>query len=85
MSNPALEALVLAVSICGGQAPFARAIGAEPQQVWNWLNRPGARVRAEYCPAIERATNRRVKCEQLRPDVDWAYLREQVKEEAGAN
>ncbi len=25
--------------------------------------------------AIERETNRAVTCEELRPDVDWAYLR----------
>jgi len=26
-------------------------------------------------PAIERATKGAVRCEELRPDVDWAYLR----------
>ena len=25
--------------------------------------------------AIERESKRKVRCEQLRPDVDWAYLR----------
>ena len=25
--------------------------------------------------AIERESNRTVRCEQLRPDVDWAYIR----------
>lgn len=30
---------------------------------------------ADHCPAIERATNGAVRCEELRPDVDWAYLR----------
>lgn len=24
---------------------------------------------------LEKATNKRVLCEQLRPDVDWSYLR----------
>lgn len=32
-------------------------------------------VPAERCPAIERATNGQVRCEDLRPDVDWAVLR----------
>lgn len=32
-------------------------------------------VPAERCPAIERATGGAVRCEDLRPDVDWAYLR----------
>jgi DNA-binding transcriptional regulator YdaS (Cro superfamily) len=34
-----------------------------------------ARVPAEYCPRIERATNGAVRCEDLRPDVDWGFLR----------
>lgn len=38
---------------------------------------PWCRIPAEYCPSIERLVNRAVTCEQLRPDVDWAYLREQ--------
>ena len=28
---------------------------------------------AEYCPLIEKATG--VRCEELRPDVEWAVLR----------
>ncbi|WP_343928672.1 helix-turn-helix domain-containing protein [Pigmentiphaga daeguensis] len=34
------------------------------------------RVPAERCPTIERATDGAVRCEDLRPDVDWAYLRQ---------
>lgn len=33
------------------------------------------KVPAERCPAIEKATAGAVTCEELRPDVDWAYLR----------
>lgn len=29
----------------------------------------------ELCIAIERESKREVTCEELRPDVDWAYLR----------
>jgi hypothetical protein len=36
---------------------------------------PGRRVPAEHCPVIERMTNGEVRCEDLRPDVDWAQLR----------
>ena len=32
-------------------------------------------IAAEHCPRIERATDGMVRCEQLRPDVDWGYLR----------
>ncbi len=30
---------------------------------------------AELCIEIEKATSGEVRCEDLRPDVDWAYLR----------
>jgi hypothetical protein len=36
---------------------------------------PGRRVPADHCPTIERLTNGEVRCEDLRPDVDWAQLR----------
>lgn len=32
-------------------------------------------IPAERCPEIEKATNGAVTCEELRPDVDWSYLR----------
>lgn len=73
-----MDALQQAVDIAGGQAALASAIGVKQQHVWNWLNRDGAKVPAEYCPAIELATRekgRAVLCEQLRPDVAWKVLR----------
>jgi DNA-binding transcriptional regulator YdaS (Cro superfamily) len=42
--------------------------------VWQWLD-DGRKVPAEHCPAIERATDGAVRCEELRPDIDWAVLR----------
>lgn len=43
--------------------------------IYQWAN--GRRqVPAERCPAIERATAGAVRCEELRPDVQWAVLRE---------
>lgn len=58
----------------GSQARLARAVGAAPALVHQWLNnkRP---VAAEWCPKIERATVGAVRCEDLLPAVDWAYLR----------
>ena len=41
-----------------------------PQAVHKWNVVP-----AERCPAIEKATGGKVRCEDLRPDVDWQYLR----------
>ncbi|MBR0568383.1 helix-turn-helix domain-containing protein [Azoarcus sp. L1K30] len=56
------------------QAKLAKAIGVPPVLVHQWAHgkRP---VPAERCPAIEKETGGEVRCEDLRPDVDWAYLR----------
>lgn len=56
------------------KADFARAINVSDALLYQWLNeiRP---IAAQHCPSIERATNGAVRCEVLRPDVDWAYLR----------
>lgn len=59
---------------------MASALGVKQPTVSEWL-RGDRRVPAERCPAIERATRERgqpVMCEELRPDVDWGVLREQV-------
>ena len=53
---------------------LAAALGIAPSVVSQWKN--GVRqVPAEHCPSVEKATNGAVRCEDLRPDVDWAYLR----------
>lgn len=35
----------------------------------------GQRLKAEVCINIDRESARAVTCEELRPDIDWAYLR----------
>jgi DNA-binding transcriptional regulator YdaS (Cro superfamily) len=35
----------------------------------------GQRIGEKLCIDIEKATSGQVRCETLRPDVDWAYLR----------
>lgn len=58
----------------GAGAAIARHLGVKQVMVSQW--RYGIKqVPAERCPAIERATGGAVTCEELRPDVDWAYLR----------
>jgi DNA-binding transcriptional regulator YdaS (Cro superfamily) len=58
----------------GGNLHLARAVGVSAVIISQW--KTGARqVPAERCPAIEKATDGAVRCEDLRPDVDWAYLR----------
>lgn len=53
-----------------GQVGLAKAIGASPQQVQQWLygKRP---VPYEWCPRIEVATKGTVRADELRPDVEW--------------
>ena len=58
----------------GEAMSLARTIGVSAVVISLW--KTGARqVPAERCPVIERATGGAVRCEELRPDVDWAYLR----------
>jgi DNA-binding transcriptional regulator YdaS (Cro superfamily) len=44
------------------------------QQVWNWTVSGRAPVSA--CPKIEAATG--VPCEELRPDINWDYMRKKL-------
>ena len=62
----------LAISSVGGLSALSALLEQKPQVVSNWRSRG---VPAEHCPSIERATEGAVRCEDLRPDVDWAYLR----------
>lgn len=70
-------ALNTAISILGGATELANALGVSPQRVGNWRTRG---VPAEYCPEVEKATKGAVTCEDLRPDIDWAYLRKTCKQ-----
>lgn len=56
------------------QSAFASQIGVTQGMVHQWIS--GIRqVSAERCLDIEKATGGQVTCEELRPDIDWAYLR----------
>ena len=68
------KALLDACIRVGGQASLARILGVKPPTVNQWIgaDRP---IPAERCPAIERATDGAVRCEELRPDVDWSVVR----------
>jgi DNA-binding transcriptional regulator YdaS (Cro superfamily) len=84
MHQPArtpLEALeaVIAQAFGGVAHNMAEHFGVSDQTVsfWRKGERDGRAVKfpSEHCPACERLTNRAVRCEELRPDVDWGYLR----------
>ena len=68
-----LSVLADSLPSIGGASALAKKIGVSPQSVSNWLRR--GRVPVRFCPIVERATKRAVLCEELRPDVDWAFLR----------
>ena len=63
-----------AAGILGSQSALAAALGVTKAAVWQWKD-PARQVPAEHCPVIERITHGEVRCEELRPDVDWGYLR----------
>jgi DNA-binding transcriptional regulator YdaS (Cro superfamily) len=77
-----MDALIQAINILGSQTALAKAIGGHVQTVNNWISR--GNVPAEHCPAIERVTGGAVRCEDLRPDVDWAVLRRPATDETAA-
>jgi len=65
-----ISALEEACQKFGGSSKLASALGREKASVSRWKKE---RVPAEFCPEIERLTG--VRCEALRPDVNWAVLR----------
>lgn len=74
-----MKSIDIAFKIAGGPSRLAEKLCLSVQRVSNWRTRG---VPTEHCPSIERATNGAVRCEDLRPDVDWAYLRKSNSEEA---
>jgi DNA-binding transcriptional regulator YdaS (Cro superfamily) len=66
-----------ACDIVGCQAKMARLLNMKPPTINQWIHLV-KQIPAERCPEIEKLTNGTVKCEELRPDIDWAYLRSTV-------
>ena len=70
----------------GASAQLAAEIGVHRVLISQWTADDTPRqVPAEHCPAIERATAGAVRCEELRPDVDWSVLRSAPAEPAQAS
>jgi DNA-binding transcriptional regulator YdaS (Cro superfamily) len=83
LKPPYLLAAERAIDLLGGPVAAARRLEIERYQtVQSWLRN---RVPAEYCPLIERATEGRVRCEELRPDIAWDVLRLQAGQDSGAS
>jgi DNA-binding transcriptional regulator YdaS (Cro superfamily) len=62
-----------AIRVAGSQRALAARCGVTQAAVSKWVL--GGRVPAERCVEIERATSGAVRCEELRPDIEWAVLR----------
>jgi DNA-binding transcriptional regulator YdaS (Cro superfamily) len=77
--KPTQRATQRAIDVLGGPVNAARRLHMKRYQaVQSWVRH---QVPVEHCPAIERETRAAgsvVTCEELRPDVPWAVLREQV-------
>lgn len=68
------DAILKACRVVGGQAAMSRYLGVSSPTINQWTT--GVRqIPAERCPEIEKVTKGEVTCEELRPDVDWAFLR----------
>lgn len=75
MENKPVTPLERAIATAGGRTSLARSLQLSgPAVVYQWEQ---TRVPAEQCPDIEDLTG--IKCEELRPDVNWAVLRKQPR------
>ncbi|MBB2485423.1 helix-turn-helix domain-containing protein [Mitsuaria sp. WAJ17] len=68
-----VAALDEAIALCGGAKAFVERIHVASSSPAMWRRRQS--VPADHCPSIERETGGKVRCERLRPKVDWGYLR----------
>lgn len=66
------DAFEKAIKIAGSKAALARGLGITPWALskWNFDKIP-----EERCLSIEEITQEEVKAEQLRPDINWAFVR----------
>ena len=67
------KAIEKAISGIGSQQILAKQCGVSQQTVSLWLN--GGKMDVKYIPAIIKATEGKVRAEDLRPDVDWVVIR----------
>lgn len=58
-------------ALLNGPSAVGRAFGLTPWAVCKWR----VKVPASRCIELEKLTDGRVRCEYLRPDIDWTYLR----------
>ncbi|MFB6347854.1 transcriptional regulator [Moraxella sp. ZJ142] len=69
-----MTALNRAIDLAGSVSALARQIGVTPWAVAKWNP---AKIPTDRCLAIEKATGGQVTAEELRPDINWQYVRQQ--------
>jgi len=62
-----------AIKRAGGVTRVSRELGLTRGAIYEAI--AAGRLRAEHCPTVERLSGGAVRCEELNPEVDWAYLR----------
>lgn len=62
--TPEREALGRAIEAAGGHSAVAKELGISVQAVYKWTRAP-----VERCADLERLAGRRVKRQELRPDI----------------
>lgn len=67
-----IEAFEKAINIAGSPTALARAIGITPWALSKWnINK----IPEDRCEQIQEFTNNQVLAEELRPDINWTYVR----------
>src|SRR5438132_7646974 len=64
------QPLKVASNLAGGLTKLARQLGVTPPTVHEWTVKE-RKVPEARCAQIERITDGKVTCEQLRPDLPW--------------
>lgn len=66
------DALIKAIKIAGSKSALARGIKITPWALCKWNFE---KIPEDRCLPIEKFTNGQVKAEELRPDINWVYIR----------
>ncbi len=75
-----MTALERAIELVGSQAALGDALNVSRAAVNQW-KLPGRQVPRAHCLQIERITNGKVRCEDLRADVNWKVVRKTLEHE----
>lgn len=74
MKTKTHKALEKVCEIVGGQSRLAALLRIKPPTVNQWIKLV-KQIPAKRCPEIEKLVSSKVLSEELRPDVDWSYIR----------